>query len=198
MIRHPFEQVNLRDGELYFAPDFLTETDSRQYLDRIVRNSSWQQQRIKSFGKTIRLPRLTAWHGDPEAVYRYSGITNEPLPWTNELTEIKKRVEKACEATFNSVLLNRYRDGRDSVSWHADDETALGEQPVIVSVSLGASRQFQMKHRFDTSQKCSLTLENGSALVMRGATQQYWLHQIPKTRKIVGERINLTFRLVKR
>ena len=132
-------------------------------------------------------------------IQEYRFTNSVPLTTgTNELTEIKKRVEKACEATFNSVLLNRYRDGRDSVSWHADDETALGEQPVIVSVSLGASRQFQMKHRFDTSQKCSLTLENGSALVMRGATQQYWLHQIPKTRKIVGERINLTFRLVKR
>jgi alkylated DNA repair dioxygenase AlkB len=139
----------------------------------------------------VPIPRLTAWHG--EAGYVYSGIAMQPAAWTPALLEIKRCAEHHAGQGFNSVLLNLYRDGRDSVSWHADNEPGLGRDPVIASLSLGATRRFQLKHRRN-GLRVAIDLEHGSCLVMAGATQHHWLHQLPKTARPVGPRVNLTFR----
>jgi len=139
----------------------------------------------------VAIPRLTAWHG--EKGYVYSGIRLEPAPWNEPLLELEAIAEELAWAPFNSVLLNLYRDGRDSVSWHADNEPGLGYNPVIASVSLGAQRRFQLRHR-RSGARVSLDLPHGSCLIMAGATQHHWLHQLPKTARPVGPRINLTFR----
>ncbi len=143
-------------------------------------------------GRSIQIPRLSAWYGT--AGYRYSGIMHALQPLTEELQELQAVVEDLAGLSFNGVLLNLYRDGQDSVGWHADNEAGLGPEPVIASLSLGAVRRFQLKHRTDRTGRVALDLPHGSCLIMRGKTQQYWLHQLPKTRAPVGPRINLTFR----
>jgi alkylated DNA repair dioxygenase AlkB len=142
-------------------------------------------------GRRLPIPRLTAWHG--QAGYVYSGIRMAPAPWTPPLLELKDIAEALAGQPFNSVLLNLYRHGRDSVSWHADNEPGLGRNPVIASISLGAERRFQLKHR-RTGERLSVDLAHGSCLIMAGATQHHWLHQLPKIAQPVGPRINLTFR----
>ncbi|MGR8950236.1 MAG: alpha-ketoglutarate-dependent dioxygenase AlkB family protein [Gammaproteobacteria bacterium] len=188
--------IAIPDAQLVFTPHLFNETEADEYFERILVETRWQHQSIKCFGKTICVPRLTAWYGDLGAHYEYSGNSLDPQPWTQTLLEIKTQVEKHFGTTFNSVLLNRYRNGADSVDWHADDERSLGKEPVIASVSFGGRRRFRMKHRYRKSEKFSLELTNGSALLMASTTQQHWLHQLPKTRKPVEERINLTFRLI--
>ncbi|MGK7898566.1 MAG: alpha-ketoglutarate-dependent dioxygenase AlkB, partial [Xenococcus sp. (in: cyanobacteria)] len=158
----------------------------------------WQQDHIKMYGKEIALPRLTAWYGDSGRNYTYSGITMNPQPWNSTLWEIKQRVEDLAQVSFNSVLLNLYRTGRDSVNWHSDDEPELAPGFPIASVSLGGTRRFVMKHKSKREVgKFELKLTNGSMLLMGGETQQHWLHQVPKTRKKVNSRINLTFRVIR-
>jgi alkylated DNA repair dioxygenase AlkB len=156
----------------------------------------WRQEDILIFGERRRVPRLVAWHGDPGTSYTYSGTVHEPLPWTVELQSIRARVESLSGYRYNSVLLNLYRDGRDGMGWHADDESELGRDPVIASVSLGATRRFCLRHRRHKDVKLDLLLPHGSLLCMGGATQHHWVHALPKTRRPVGERINLTFRLL--
>ena len=148
------------------------------------------------FGKNIAIPRLTAWYGDQNMNYNYSGINNDPNPWTSELQGLKAKVEQATNATFNSVLLNQYRNGNDSVSWHADNEPELGLNPIIASVNLGATRVFKLRHNI-TKEVIKLELTHGSLLVMGGELQHYWQHAVPKTKKVLDTRINLTFRLIK-
>jgi alkylated DNA repair dioxygenase AlkB len=151
----------------------------------------WRQETATIMGRRVRVPRLTAWHG--EAGYVYSGIKMSPMPWNAPLLELKAAAETCAGQSFNSVLLNLYRDGRDGVSWHADNEPGLGRDPVIASLSLGATRRFQLKHR-RSGARVALDLAHGSCLVMAGTTQHHWLHQLPKTAQPVGPRINLTFR----
>jgi alkylated DNA repair dioxygenase AlkB len=151
---------------------------------------------MKMYGKEILLPRLTAWYGDENARYKYSGIVNIPLPWTEELLLIKHKVEEISQTKFNSVLLNYYRNGNDSMGWHSDDEKELSTNPTISSVSFGATRNFQFKHKSVKKSNQNFLLNNGSLLIMKGETQHNWLHQVPKTKTIIGERINLTFRAV--
>ena len=148
------------------------------------------------YGKELPFPRLTAWYGDQDQTYTFSGITLQPHPWTPELLEIKKKLESRAGTSFNSVLLNRYRDGKDSISWHQDNEKELGKNPIIASVNFGATRTFQLRH-IHTGEKISIQLTHGSLVIMMGELQHFWKHQIPKTRKPVGERINLTFRTIK-
>jgi alkylated DNA repair dioxygenase AlkB len=148
------------------------------------------------FGKRVRVPRLTAWHGDTEASYRYSGVTNRPAVWTPLLSDLRAEVEQQTGARFNSVLLNYYRDGSDHVSWHADDEPELGAQPTIASVSLGSERRFALRTIATPRHTVGLTLNSGSLLVMSGATQEEWQHCVRKETRAVGPRVNLTFRLV--
>lgn len=162
----------------------------------LLRELPWQQHEIVMFGKRSLVPRLEVWIGDPGLAYTYSGIRQEPHPWTPMLESLRSVAQTLGECSCNSVLVNRYRDGGDGVAWHADDEPELGAEPVIVSISLGASRRFQLRRRDDSTVRCATDLHHGDVLVMRGRTQMEWVHQIPKTSAAVGERINLTFRKV--
>ena len=186
------------DGEVIIYQNFFSELESDQ-LFRDLRNSiSWRQDKIKLFGKEVNLPRLTAWYGDKGKSYKYSGITMHPNAWTPALFSIKERVEKVVEIKFNSVLANLYRQGQDYVSWHSDDEPELGENPIIASVSFGATRRFQLRHKSDKYlDTIKVDLNHGSLLLMKGSTQHFWKHQVPKTSKELTERINLTFRVIK-
>ena len=181
---------------MIFYPAFFSAPEADRLLRELRDTTAWRQESIKLYGKTIEVPRLTAWYCDEGTSYIYSRIKNVPLPWTPVLREIKQAVEPPAGVVFNSVLLNRYRTGQDSVSWHADDEPEFGEQPVIASVSFGGTRTFQLKHKKRKGLKGSVELTHGSLLIMRGGTQANWLHQIPKTPKHVEERLNLTFRTV--
>jgi alkylated DNA repair dioxygenase AlkB len=185
------------DGKIILYKSFFALKESEQIFNALLKEIEWRHDTIKHFGKEIPLPRLTAWYGDAGKVYTYSKIRMEPLPWTPQLLEIKNRVEKISNCTFNSVLINQYRDGRDSVAWHSDDEKELGENPVIASVSFGATRQFMLKHKTRKDiEPITIDLTSGSLLLMQGKTQECWLHQIPKTTKPVLARINLTFRTI--
>ena len=156
----------------------------------------WRREHIRLFGRRVAIPRQTAWHGEPGCTYTYSGLTMSPRPWTATLQTIRQEVEAACGLPFNGVLLNRYRDGNDSMGWHADDEPELGPSPTIASVTLGTPRTFQLKHRTRKDvPRIDLELAHGSLLVMRPPTQAHWLHAVPKRRRgELGIRINLTFR----
>ena len=180
------------DGEAYLVNDALSPAEADRYLDLLRDRIDWRQESARLMGRSIQIPRLSAWYGT--AGYRYSGITHALQPLTEELQELQAVVEDLAGLSFNGVLLNLYRDGQDSVGWHADNEPGLGPEPVIASLSLGAARRFQLKHRTDRTGRVTLDLPHGSCLVMRGKTQQCWLHQLPKTRAPVGPRINLTFR----
>ncbi|MET0625773.1 MAG: alpha-ketoglutarate-dependent dioxygenase AlkB [Pyrinomonadaceae bacterium] len=186
------------DAEVDFYPNFFEEQESDELFRQLSQEVKWQQDKIKHYGKEIDLPRLTAWYGDAGKSYTYSHIAMKSEPWTPVLLYIKSRIEEVVEVSFNSVLLNLYRGGKDSVSWHQDNERELGENPVISSVSFGGVRRFQLRHKLkkDVS-KVDLNLTPGSLLVMKGRTQQFWQHQVPKTSKPVLPRINLTFRVIK-
>ncbi len=168
-----------------------------ELLDELVRTTPWQTGDVVLFGKRHRQPRLFAWYGDPGSSYRYSGTTLEPLPWTRRLADLRQRMEALADAPFNSVLLNYYRDHRDAMGLHADDERELGEQPVIASLSLGEPRPFRLKHRHDRGvAPLKLPLPSGSVLVMAGDTQANWKHEIPRQARPCGPRVNLTFRFI--
>ena len=173
--------------------------DDKDLLNRLVAETPWRSENVTVWGKTYPQPRLVAWYGDDAASYTYSGVTLDPQPWTATLMAIRERVEELSAAPFNSVLLNFYRDNRDSMGLHADDEPELGPSPTIASVTLGEARPFVLKHR-----KCKdvrnvkLELPSGSLLVMKGETQANWKHGIPKQSTPCGPRINLTFRKIVR
>jgi alkylated DNA repair dioxygenase AlkB len=156
----------------------------------------WERHRLTLFGRTIDAPRLSCWVGDAEAIYTYSRTRFVPHAWTPALAELRGALETVCGAPFNSVLCNRYRDGNDAMGWHSDSEPELGDEPVIASLSFGATRRFRLRHRTDPSQRLDVDLESGSVLLMCGATQQNYRHDLPRTKRAVGERINLTFRLI--
>jgi alkylated DNA repair dioxygenase AlkB len=179
------------DGIVWLCEDALGEADAWRLFEQLMTLTPWRQEVATVMGRRLPIPRLTAWHG--AAGYVYSGIKMTPAPWSPPLLELKAVAEACAGCAFNSVLLNLYRDGRDSVSWHADNEPGLGRDPVIASVSLGATRRFQMKHRRREA-RVALDLPPGSCLVMAGPTQHHWLHQVPKSSRPVGPRINLTFR----
>jgi alkylated DNA repair dioxygenase AlkB len=166
-------------------------------FDSLKHDVAWKQHHIKLFGKVHPTPRLVAWYGDPHCTYTYSGVVNTPLAWTPTLLTIKDRIEQLLyPAKFNCVLLNFYRDGHDKMGWHSDDEKELGPNPNIASVSFGATRRFDFKHKTDPSNKFSLELHNGSVLLMQGDMQHHWLHQLPAQKRILTPRINLTFRFI--
>ncbi len=179
------------DGSVVLHADALAQAAADRLFAQLHAGIDWRQETATLMGRRVAIPRLTAWHG--AAGYVYSGIRLTPAPWTPPLLELKALAEHLAGQPFNSVLLNLYRDGRDSVSWHADNEQGLGRDPVIASISLGAVRRFQLKHRREPH-RLSLDLPHGSCLLMAGPTQHHWLHQLPKTAREVGPRINLTFR----
>ncbi len=190
--------INLlpHDGEVYLFKNLFTAAECARYEENLLQEVQWKQEPIQMFGKWIMQPRRTTWYGDPGISYAYSGITMHSLPWTETLLAIKTRIEPPAAQQFNSVLLNHYRDQRDSMGWHSDDEKELGKNPVIGSVSFGATRKFQFRHRQDKSLKVSVDLTNGSFLLMAGATQHHWSHCLPKATKPMDSRINLTFRRI--
>ena len=190
------QKLNITDGDIDYFPNLFTASESDNFFEKLKTDINWVQEEISFYGKTHNLPRLTAWYGDSDKQYTYSGITVNALPWSSLLLDIKEKIESVSNISFNSVLLNFYRDGNDGVSWHSDDEKELGENPIIGSVSFGEIRPFQLKHKF-LDEKIKIELNHGSFLLMKGETQHNWVHQIPKTKKQIKERINLTFRIIK-
>jgi len=189
--------LNLVDnGEFLYFPDFFSKLDSDMFFNFLLNKIIWKQESMNMYGKKINFPRLTAWYGNNDKPYSFSGIILYPNPWNPEILDIKKRIDPIANVNFNSVLLNLYRNGNDSISWHSDAERELGINPVIASVNFGATRTFQLKHT-NTNKKIEFELNHGSLLIMRGELQHYWQHQVPKTSNQVGERINLTFRIIK-
>jgi alkylated DNA repair dioxygenase AlkB len=188
---------NLPNAELVYIPNFYSIDDANQYFHRFRNSIPWQQDNITVFGKTHKQPRLTALFASNSLPYKYSNIIMHPHPFTDELKQIKKDIEKFAHHHFTTVLLNLYRNGNDSNGWHADNEKELGENPVIASVSFGEPRIFHFKHRTIKTETHKLILEHGSLLIMKGEMQRDWLHQIPKTKRNIGQRINLTFRTIK-
>jgi alkylated DNA repair dioxygenase AlkB len=186
--------------DIEFWSDFLAPSRADDLLSTLLTETPWVHGEIAIYGKKVKMPRLTAWYGDPGAVYTYSGLRNEPLPWSAALSEIRADVESFAEHTFNSVLLNYYRNGDDYMSWHRDDEPELGPRPVIASVTLGAARRFQFREARPAEagkrKTHEIELTHWSLLVMRGDTQRVWEHGIPKAKGVVEPRINLTFRRV--
>lgn len=194
----PEEKVIISmDGEVIFYKNYFNLNESDRLFSELYADIKWQQKTIQIFGKRNLLPRLTAWYGDEGQSYIYSGIEHNPEPWNPALSLIKERIEKVAQVRFNSVLLNLYRNGRDSVAWHSDDEPELGQNPIIASVSFGGTRCFSLKHKQIKQRKVEIDLPHGSLLLMRGETQHHWQHQIAKTTKSVSPRINLTFRIIK-
>lgn len=192
----PGYRIPAEQADLWWSPHFLNGPQAYETFEALRSQIAWEQGQIRMFGKWVMEPRLSAWYGDPGASYTYSGKRQEPLAWIPPLSEVKELVEQAAYGRFNSVLMNLYRFGQDSMGWHSDDEKELGDAPMIASLNLGASRKFQLRRKDDKSQKIELELSHGSLLIMAGETQTYWQHQVPKTKKEVGERMNLTFRQI--
>jgi alkylated DNA repair dioxygenase AlkB len=186
----------LPDATIKYYPNFLNTKEADLYLEQLTKETPWRNDPITVFGKTYPQPRMTSLHGHTTESYSYSGIVMQPNPMRKPLLNIEQKLQAFTKETFTTVLLNLYRDGQDSNGWHADNEKELGVNPVIASISLGASRYFHLKHNSDKSQRLKLELTHGSLLLMEGATQHFWKHQIAKTAKKVGPRINLTFRKV--
>ncbi len=189
--------LNLPDAEIIYYPHFFDKKEADAIFVQLTNDIPWQQDDIRVFGKIHPQPRLTALFGNEGKSYSYSNIKMQPHPWNTLLQKIKSKVESVSNTNFTTVLLNQYRDGKDSNGWHADNEKELGINPIIASVSFGAERVFQLKHNSISGLKQNILLEHGSLLLMKGTTQHFWKHQIPKTAKPIGSRINLTFRVIK-
>ena len=183
------------DGELYLIKQFYDREEADGLFESLLQSLAWDEEAILIFGRWVKVPRLMAWYGDPEACYTYSGVNHEPLPWTETLSSIRMKVEQSCGHPFNSVLANLYRDGRDSMGWHADNEKELGPNPIIASLSLGDERLFCFSHN-KTRYRLDFVLGHGDLLLMAGALQHHWRHSLPKTKQPKTERINLTFRRI--
>ena len=184
-------------GELLLFEGFLPADEAARSFDALMREIPWEQREIVIMGRRVMQPRKVAWLGEREAVYTYSGVTNVPVPWTPALLDLRVRVEEAAGARFNSALANLYRDERDSMGMHADAEKELGKDPVIASLSLGATRRFQLRHaKRKGVPGRDLALESGTLLIMRGTTQRFYRHGVPKETRPTGARINLTFRWI--
>lgn len=210
--------IVLPQGKLYYAPQYFDQAVSDDYLYHLLAcdgvdyrhdwhsqanidkmpftNIRWQQDTISLYGKTHLVPRISAWYGDAQAYYSYSGIDLKPHAWTKKLLQLNQALGRLCLREFNSVLLNWYRSGKDYMSWHADDEWQLGKNPLIASVSFGASRRFLLRQNSNHANKLELILTHGSVLVMAGQLQHYWQHSIPKQANCTMSRVNLTFRNV--
>lgn len=184
----------LADASLLMDPVWLPATRADALMAQLREGLDWEVHRIRMFGRMVDSPRLSSWIGDPGLGYVYSGTRFEPRPWHPALLPLRAELACLLGVEFNSVLANRYRDGRDAMGWHSDDERELGPCPVIASVSLGATRRFVLKHRREPGRKLGLDLPNGSLLVMRGDTQAHYRHALPRTARALADRINLTFR----
>jgi alkylated DNA repair dioxygenase AlkB len=181
---------------LEYMPGFVENEEAGRLLSGFISNTPWTQKTVKMYDKEVITPRLSAWYGDPIGL-DYSALGKSvPLPWTAELLKLKTLVETASGISFNSVLLNYYRDGQDSVAWHSDNETVMGSHPVIASLSFGQVRGFDIRRKADHSERYTVRLEHGSLLLMKGNLQTKWDHRIAKSTKVMGPRVNLTFRKI--
>lgn len=191
----PNPKLGLIDADVEYYTKFIADDQAWAFYQKILEQTELTQDPITVYGKQHLTPRLTCWMGDQGLDYRYSHFTMKPVAWSPVLLELKAQLEKVSDHRFNSVLINYYRDGQDSNGWHCDDEPELGQNPVIASLSLGAARDFHLRHKTKKQHKHSICLEHGSLLMMYGTTQKYWQHHIPKRAKAEG-RINLTFRKI--
>jgi alkylated DNA repair dioxygenase AlkB len=189
-------RIDLPDASLEFEPRWLEATHADALFEALQATVPWDTHRLRLFGRELDAPRRSCWIGDPGAAYTYSRTRFEPRPWPEALRPVRARLAHELDSGFNSVLANLYRDGRDSMGWHSDDEPELGPAPVIASLSLGAARRFVLRHRRDPALRHAIELPHGSLLVMRGTTQRDWRHALPRTARPVGPRINLTFRRI--
>jgi len=187
-------RIDLPGAEAQWIPGWLPAAQAEALREALLAEVAWEVHRIRLFGREVDSPRLSSWIGDADAHYRYSGTAFKPHPWPAALLPLRARLQAECERGFNSVLVNRYRDGRDAMGWHSDDEPELGSRPVIASLSLGAPRRFVFRQRGDHALKRELVLGHGDLLLMAGDTQHLYQHALPRTARPVGERINLTFR----
>ena len=192
----PNWQPELPDAQLRYYQNFLSVDRANHYYNTFLETIPWQQDDLKVFGKVYAQPRLTSLHSNSLSTYTYSGLTLQPHPMTEALLELLHQIQTVSHHDFNCVLLNLYRNGADSNGWHADNEKELGKHPQIASYSFGAPRFFHFKHRKIKSQRHKMALHHGSLLLMEGSMQEHWLHQIPKTKKPLQPRINLTFRKI--
>lgn len=213
--------INIPNGKLFYAPHFFSQKISDRSIEYFLENETyaahhvdwseiqpddfksikfkniiWKQDYIHLYGKKNPLPRLTSWYGDEGKAYKYSGILSQPNPWNKGLLYIKEQIEKVANTKFNSVLLNWYRSGEDYLNWHADDEPELGKNPTIASVNFGETRDFQVRHKDDHQLKFTVPLQHGSLLIMSGEMQHFWEHAVPKRKKVLRSRFNLTFRRI--
>ncbi len=175
---------------------FCDADAARLWFQRLRDEVPWERHRLRLFGREVESPRLSCWIGDPDAVYTYSGTRFTPHAWTPACSELRERVAVLCRERYNSVLCNLYRDGQDSMGWHSDDEAELGPQPCIASLSFGAARRFRLRHKRDPALRIELELRSGSLLLMAGLTQRSYRHDLPKSARVTGPRINLTFRTI--
>jgi alkylated DNA repair dioxygenase AlkB len=215
-------EINVPNGKILYHPNYFDQATSDYYLKQLLANSNgldplktdwrsfekeklndinflnvdWNHDKIKMFGKEVFIPRYSAWHGDHDKQYTYSGLTLIPKPWNSVLTEIKQKTEIPANTAFNSVLLNWYRDGTDHMGWHTDDEKELGKNPIIGSVNFGATRIFRIRRKDNHAIKISFPMSHGTVLIMLGELQHYWQHTVPKEKKVNNTRINLTFRTI--
>ncbi|KAA3631424.1 MAG: alpha-ketoglutarate-dependent dioxygenase AlkB [Proteobacteria bacterium] len=185
------------DGAVELTPGFSPADEAYAWARALKENVPWTQPVVRLFGRDVPSPRLAAWYGDPDAVYTYSGLCNEPLPWSGPLQTIRSRVEAACGERFNSVLVNLYRDGRDAMGWHSDDEAELDPEAAIASVSLGETRRFRLQNKRIGHRRIEIPLTHGSLLIMRSPMQRLWRHSVPRESGVRGPRINLTFRSIR-
>lgn len=181
------------DGSAILTPDFLSADLADALLQSLLVSTPWENQSLIMFGKKVEEPRLSTWHADSHLPYTYSGAQRVPQPWSTDLLSIRALCEEHVQHTFNGVLVNLYRTGNDHLGWHSDDEKVNGPEPIIASISLGAERKFELRHK-ETGERISTMLSHGSLLVMSGRSQSHWLHRIPKTTALTEPRINLTFR----
>ena len=182
------------NDKIVLYPSLIDPLSSKIFFSSLYFEINWRQEIIHLFGKKIQIPRLSALHGD--STYTYSGLKMEPNQWTPTLLKLRNIAETTVGSKFNAVLLNLYRSGKDSMSWHSDNEPELGPNPTIASISLGSERKFKFRHKTNKKRQISLKLADGSLLLMTGKTQKNWLHSVPKTAKPVTYRINLTFRQI--
>lgn len=192
-----FENIPIKGGELILMRDFLSANESEELFIRLNNTIDWKETTIELFGKVHKLQREIAWYGDPGKTYHYSGLTLNPLPWTKDLKELKNKIEDTTGEVFNTVLLNKYRHGNDKVGWHSDHEKEFGRISTIASLSLGASRFFDVRNKWKKQEKFRIDLHSGTLLLMKGEFQHNWEHQVPRQTNIAGIRINLTFRQMK-
>ncbi len=182
-----------KDGTVYYYGKIMMEQEAHVYLKKLLQHIEWRNDEAIIYGKHIITKRKVAWYGDQNYAYTYSRTTKQALAWTEELTALKTLVEKYTQTHFNSCLLNLYHHGEEGMAWHSDDEKSLGKNTSIASLSFGTERKFSFKHK-ESKETVSIVLEHGSLLLMKDSTQTHWLHSLPKTKKILQPRINLTFR----